>query len=56
MMKLHVFSEKSDNFASETKKPMIIIESKRKKLKDIVPMVRVSTTCRIMKTEQRRVR
>lgn len=35
MMKLHVFSEKSDNFASETKKPMIIIESKRKKLEDI---------------------
>lgn len=35
MMKLHVFSEKSGNFASETKKPMIIIESKRKKLEDI---------------------
>ena len=35
MMKVHVFSEKSGNFASEKKKPMIIIESKRKKLEDI---------------------
>ena len=35
MMKLHVFSEESGNFASEKKKPMIIIESKRKKLEDI---------------------
>ena len=35
MMRLHVFSEKSGNFASETKKPMIYIESKRRKLKDI---------------------
>ena len=35
MMKLHVFSEKSSNFASETKQPMIFIESKRKKLADI---------------------
>ena len=35
MMRLHVFSEKSGNFASETKKPMIYVESKRKKLKDI---------------------
>ena len=35
MMKVHVFSEKSGNFASEKKKPMIFIESKRKKLEDI---------------------
>lgn len=35
MMKLHVFSEKSGNFASEKKQPMIFIESKRKKLEDI---------------------
>ena len=35
MMKLHVFSEKSGNFASEKKVPMIFIESKRKKLEDI---------------------
>lgn len=35
MMKLHVFSEKSGNFASEKKQPMIFIESKRRKLEDI---------------------
>ena len=35
MMKVHVFSEKSGNFASEKKKPMIFIESKRKRLEDI---------------------
>ena len=35
MMKIHVFSEKSGNFASEKKQPMIFIESKRKKLEDI---------------------
>ena len=35
MMRLHVFSEKSSNFASEIKKPMIYVESKRRKLKDI---------------------
>ena len=35
MMKLHVFSEKNGNFASEKKETMIIIESKRKKLEDI---------------------
>lgn len=32
MMKINVYSEKSDNFASEAKKPMIIIESKKKSL------------------------
>ena len=33
MMKIHVYSEKSGNFASESKKkPMIIIESKKKPL------------------------
>ena len=32
MMKIYVYSEKSSNFASETKKPMIIIESKKKKI------------------------
>ena len=31
-MKVTVYSEKSSNFASEIKKPMIIIESKKKKL------------------------
>ncbi len=31
-MKISVYSEKSDNFASEPKKPMIIIESKKKPL------------------------
>ena len=35
MMKIHVFSEKSRNFASETKKPMIIVESKRKPLEPV---------------------
>ena len=32
MMKINVYSEESGNFASETKKPMIIIESKKKPL------------------------
>ena len=31
-MKISVYSEKNDNFASEPKKPMIIIESKKKPL------------------------
>ena len=36
MMKIHVYSEKSDNFASDSKKkPMIIIESKRKPLESL---------------------
>ena len=36
MMKIHVYSEKSDNFASDsTMKPMIIIESKRKSLESL---------------------
>ena len=35
MIRLHVFSEKSGNFASEILKPMIYVESKRKNLKDI---------------------
>ena len=34
-MKINVYSEKSDNFASETKKPMIIIESKKKTLESL---------------------
>ena len=34
-MKINVYSEKSDNFASETKKPMIIIESKKKSLESL---------------------
>lgn len=36
MMKIYVYSEKSDNFASDSiKKPMIIIESKRKPLESL---------------------
>ena len=36
MMKIHVYSEKNGNFASETEmKPMIIIESKKKKLETL---------------------
>ena len=36
MMKINVYSEKSGNFASDSKmKPMIIIESKRKSLESL---------------------
>lgn len=35
MMTIHVYSRKSANFASKTKKPMIYIENKRKSLETI---------------------
>lgn len=35
MMRINAYSEKNDNFVSETKKPMIIIESKRKPLESL---------------------
>lgn len=35
MMTIHVYSRKSANFASKTKKPMIYIENKRKRLETI---------------------